>query len=541
MADVDAFLARELEFDLASEDEATRRAALVQLASMRKSTQLLDRFKRIATEDGSPEIRYLAKKYYNQIKAGLAGALKDQVQVAFAAGVDLVKLAAVLAGDSTELRLEALRQVIETRDRNALPTVLKAIPREQDAWVIASLVKAVGVLGDSSQIRVLQPFLRHADPRVVANAVEALELIGGELVFPILVPLLENPDHRVQGNAIKALVKFDREQALAALAKMAASDREGARDATIHCLGLLSGPEPERLLARMFAVESFPDLLKKEAQALARIGTRAILPELSRLLRAKLRERAILAKFVQKEIAGREGLSVEDLVAIEMQADRDAAAEAAAEANASAAGGGGAAGAGAGAGAAAGTAAGAAAGAIPVGMGSGAGPNAPRRATRRTTISRPIVAPPPPTAWERFRMRFAAVPAAAWAALVLGVAGVTAYVVRSSARLPDSGPAPFILETSLIIRASRAASPSDVSGKPVEFTGLVRSVAPHEGTLLVSSGNRLVHVKTAESGNAKPDLAVVKAGQTVAVTGKVSGKTKFGGVYVDRASVQVRQ
>ncbi|MBI4859173.1 MAG: HEAT repeat domain-containing protein, partial [Candidatus Riflebacteria bacterium] len=309
---------RELEFDLASEDEGTRRNALAALASTRHNAQLLDRLKRIAAEDPSAELRYLAKRFYSKIKESLAGQLRDQVKVVGPEGIDLSNLYATLNAEEAEVRLEAMRQVMEARDKKALPILLRVLQREQDAWVIASLVKGIGVLGDATHIRVLQPYLRHSDPRVCANTVEALDLIGDDLVIPILVPLLEHPDHRVAGNAVKALLKFDREQAVAALDRMAASPKESARDAAIYCLSLLDPAAADRILLKLFATEAFPALLQKEADALASQGTRAVLPEICRLARSTSGgDRSVLARKIQRAIADRENVTAEELVGME--------------------------------------------------------------------------------------------------------------------------------------------------------------------------------------------------------------------------------
>ena len=488
MAELDNFVARELEFDLTSEDENTRRNALLSLARMEKSVPLLDRFKRIAADDQSAEIRYLAKKYYNQIKESLAGELRQQVHVAENGAVNLDNLTQAMASPEVEIRLEALRQTVEAKDRRALQLVKKKLQTEQDLWVIATLVKAVGVLGDPTHISLLQPYLKNTDSRVVANTVEALELIGGELVFPILVPMMSHADHRVAGNAVKALVKFDREQALAALDRMTSSDRENVRDAALYCLSILTGPDAEQVLIKLFANETFSALIKKEAQVLAKVGTRAVLPEICRLLKSPVRDRAVLAKFVQKEIAQRENVSVEELVAMEDQAPKPPPEPA---------------------------------------------PRAgvQRRTTRRIAV--PTLPPPPPTGWQLVRQKLEQLPrpvlagAAVFLLLLMGAGGWMVVRLATGASGQDN---------SVLARVSRAEEAKEYEGKAVQFAGVVRGRSAR--SLVMASASRLVMVSCPEGLKSTVDVGAVRVGQALNVAGKIAGKNRFGGVYVDAESLE---
>src|SRR4051794_8246223 len=122
MPGIDSYLAKELEFDLSSEDETTRRNALLSLARMEASPKLLERIRLVATQDPSPEIRYVAKKLFTQIREKLR---RDLVvpPVVTADGVNYEKLHAVMASDDLESRLEVLRQLVHGRAHDAVPTL----------------------------------------------------------------------------------------------------------------------------------------------------------------------------------------------------------------------------------------------------------------------------------------------------------------------------------------------------------------------------------------------------------------------------------
>jgi HEAT repeat protein len=504
MAGVDSFLIKELEFDLTSEDEGTRRNALLSLAKMEWTPALLERFRQVAAQDASPEIRYVAKKYFTQIRDKLRGE-HQAAPIITPEGPNLEGLRAALSAEELEPRLEILRQLVQANAKVALPVLLETLKRETHEWMIATLVKAIGALGDESHLNVLQPYLKHPDVRVCANTVEALELCANDLAFPLLLPLLEHQDHRVQGNAVKALVKVDRPQALQALDRMADSPRDGVRDSALHCLELVAAADVEAVVRKLFRNESRSDLLKKIAQLLAQVGTRETLPDVCRHVRSHARERSALAKYVVKGITQRLQISAEELATIE--------ASSAAEAHDQL-----------------------------TDSGGGARTSSPgmRRSTGRMKALGSGNYPRPTSRVQALEPEARTRPWPAWA--LAGAIGLGAIVVVLHARWQKIGLDPLPSgNVSVLVRAASAADPKDFLGRAVEFSGQVRARRTRELALVVACGNRLVAVTPAAGAAANAGLDQLNVGQTVAIKGRITGKSTFGGVYVEGGIQEARQ
>jgi len=309
-AKIDDYLIEELEFDLASSDLDVQRHALISLSRLPRTKQVFEVFKRVMTQEGNPEIQYLARRFYNEWRENFEEKpVEVKADVYLSGEIDEAEVRNSFVGKNPRLKIDICQQITEKGDKKALPLIVDALDNEQDPFVIATLVKGVGTLGDACHITVLQTYLKHADSRVRANTVEALELIGDDLIFPVLVPMLQDPDNRVKGNTIKALLNYDEEGARDLIWKLARSSRESRRDSACYCVRVSKRPWGEDILLEMLQREDVLDLLKKECDMLAEFGTEKIIGPLSVQLMRSPSENARLLRFAIKGVQERLGLS----------------------------------------------------------------------------------------------------------------------------------------------------------------------------------------------------------------------------------------
>jgi len=111
----------------------------------------------------------------------------------------------LLQAEDAQVRLKELRSIVDEQDSSRLFEVVEMAQTEQDAFLKANAVIALGKLGDENLIDTLSEFLSSSEDRIRANDIEALAMIGGERVSSVLVPCLQDSNNRCKANAIIAL------------------------------------------------------------------------------------------------------------------------------------------------------------------------------------------------------------------------------------------------------------------------------------------------------------------------------------------------
>ena len=288
-----------LENTLLHGDAQERRRALVKLSRQPRCTRVIRIFKTVMLNDEDSELQYAARRLFNDWQPDLKASVPELGPIFIEGSFDEEEAKTIFDSGRQWDKLELIKKLLEEGDEEALPFIATALEAEEDRFVIASLVKALGSLGDETTIRSIQPYLKHEDSRVRANAVEALEMIGDEVIWPVLVPLLEDEDHRVRGNVAKTLYGFDGDEAQKLVNQLGESDREGRRDSALYFLKTVKPPWAEDLLFKIIPGEQAVDLLKKECLLLAMLGTERSVSYLGRELekaegfRQELFERAL--------------------------------------------------------------------------------------------------------------------------------------------------------------------------------------------------------------------------------------------------------
>ncbi len=109
--------------------------------------------------------------------------------------------------DTREAVDNILRRIRE-KDASLINEAFEQLAGEEDPFIKATYISAIGRLGDKSNMEDIIVFLSDYDFRVIANTVEALERLGNPKCVEELIKLISHPDNRVRANVIKALWKF---------------------------------------------------------------------------------------------------------------------------------------------------------------------------------------------------------------------------------------------------------------------------------------------------------------------------------------------
>lgn len=158
------------------------------------------------------------------------------------------------AGVEDKAEIAGILEIVKAGDRNAVAALAGRMAGEKNPYILATLISAVGRLGDGSRMDSLLPFLSHGDHRVVANCVEALERLGDSRCVDYLGGLLTHPDGRVRSNAVKAIWKFTdkslaiNQGAFEKIRELAVSDNREMRESAIYILGEIADDEAIELL-----------------------------------------------------------------------------------------------------------------------------------------------------------------------------------------------------------------------------------------------------------------------------------------------------
>lgn len=235
----------ELVARLSSDDAEARRAAVVELAR-RNDPDLLQHLAPL-TSDPDASVRYYAKKAV----ASLAGARRD-------AAIPAAPPVAAMS-DRARARIESIGKLVDSLAREELPVLKAQLAVEEDRYVRATLVKAVGALGAAEDASAVLPFLKDPDARVVANAVEALDMLGDGAARAAMLDLLAHPDTRVRGTLAQALWNYSGKDLVGAtllldrLRGMAESEKPWDRESAVFVLARIGTPEALALLSPALA------------------------------------------------------------------------------------------------------------------------------------------------------------------------------------------------------------------------------------------------------------------------------------------------
>jgi len=157
--------------------------------------------------------------------------------------------------------------------------------KEEEPFVLATLVKTIARLSDGNEWETLSRFLSHEDSRVVSNTVESLVMLGDERVLEFLHTWLEtaNLDKREHIRILSAGMDMIKEKfpktALELLRRLAMGNVTAVA-AFIHHLTLWETPSEELvdIVLELTAKEVRPDILFECANFLSKYSTARVVP-----------------------------------------------------------------------------------------------------------------------------------------------------------------------------------------------------------------------------------------------------------------------
>ncbi|MCK5683323.1 HEAT repeat domain-containing protein [bacterium] len=141
-------------------------------------------------------------------------------------------------------------QVIQNSPELDVDIIEKYLDQEDDVFVIATMVKALGRLGGTKHKDRIIKYLEHPDSRIRANAVEGLMLTRDASVLENISPLLNSENNRVRANAIQCFDSFGHLNELSAIEKMVEYGNENHLKSAMWVLNRLNPTEHSKELLK---------------------------------------------------------------------------------------------------------------------------------------------------------------------------------------------------------------------------------------------------------------------------------------------------
>lgn len=274
-SDLDSHILGELAGEIQSERASDRLHAVSVLGRFGTGPGSLEALKQLTADDPDPDVRKQARGAYERLKARVGQPLNHEMALRDGdkpPRLHVERFREFLGVPNPIYRIEAILQAVAVGDKAALPPILERLEREKDEWVIATLVRAIGKLGDRSHAVIVRPFLEWVDqPRVVANAIESLADLDIQAYAKEIVSHVESRDPRVQAAAVVALYPIEREAARVCLKAMSHAGK-AARYAAAHCMARLHDAECVAMLKQMAAEERDPELRQRLTEQLQLTG-----------------------------------------------------------------------------------------------------------------------------------------------------------------------------------------------------------------------------------------------------------------------------
>ncbi len=143
---------------------------------------------------------------------------------------------------------------------------------DPDERVRATLVKTIGVAGNTMAMSAILESLLDPDRRVRANAIETYAEMKDSHIFKHLASFLHDPDNRVRGNAVKVLMEMGYEPAFAALLDMLKSDQELMRLSALWVIEEIKEVRVKDLVAKISLLDHSSTVRERALKTLEVLG-----------------------------------------------------------------------------------------------------------------------------------------------------------------------------------------------------------------------------------------------------------------------------
>ena len=235
--------------DLESPVEIIRVQTVVELVRS-GDIRTVPHLKRVADNDESPQVRYLARKGLKLLRdRALERERKLWTKPDGVPVVGEIIEALVISSDG-KTRLRGFDLAARLNDPAHFSVLKESYERETDIALKSAMVRILAIVGGSRARTLIKKALKSSEQRVRANAVEAAALIRDEKLIKKIVPLLNDQDHRVAANAAIALKDYPRTGVLDSLSKMLDSRYVNQRDAAAFALSRMGNESALPLLVK---------------------------------------------------------------------------------------------------------------------------------------------------------------------------------------------------------------------------------------------------------------------------------------------------
>ncbi|PCJ16507.1 MAG: hypothetical protein COB02_16100 [Candidatus Cloacimonadota bacterium] len=193
----------------------------------------------IVARDHDIEVRQSARKAYNVLYRYCYGE-EDTVKTEEQKKVDfsLEEIYNMLADGDPDQEFSVMTYLQSHPIPEALDYLREHYLAYENDKVKATLVKTIGMQGNSADVPIIYKFLEDESPRVRANAIEALEYINHPNTYSIYVQWLSDSDNRVKANCIKALRRLGSSNVNKILEGMLNSDYVAYKESALYVISL---------------------------------------------------------------------------------------------------------------------------------------------------------------------------------------------------------------------------------------------------------------------------------------------------------------
>jgi len=291
MKDIDIIF-EEILFDLDSPVESIRQDAIIKLSKI-DSPKVIPVLESIAREDGDPHFRFLAEKLLFQIKRKTLTTLS---QASTKSEEETIKpLIEKLQKGNSDEKIDTIRKIVRLQDKSYSKILKEVLGVEKDNRVIATLLLALGILGEKADLPLIYTYFAHIDERVRANAIEAASYIPDPKTYEKIIPLIRDKNNRVRANAIKFLRMSGKVNVMEILKNMLTGNDIYMKESAVYALKFF--PIEQILPLLEIAINDPDPVISKKAKMILAIFANAGNVEASQLLKT-----GKLAKTTEEEI-----------------------------------------------------------------------------------------------------------------------------------------------------------------------------------------------------------------------------------------------
>ncbi len=156
-----------------------------------------------------------------------------------------------LSAEDSRTRLIEINRIVQGRIEDKYKELEERLVIEEDNYVIASLILALGQIRQESAVPLIKNFLSSSVPRLRANAIEALGRFENPKFLPQIILNLDDSNNRARANAIIALKCLPYVDIFSPLKKMIESDDLMEQQSAFYAITEIGSDESLQLLVKL--------------------------------------------------------------------------------------------------------------------------------------------------------------------------------------------------------------------------------------------------------------------------------------------------